>query len=84
MNKDLDRRVRKLEQRYAARRSSRQVIGIRFLTADEISRGLGPGLRDEDFSSPAASDGAAAVETRVCSRRCLPSQEPIKEESSCR
>jgi hypothetical protein len=50
MNLGHDRRIRKLEEREAARRSSRRVAGIRFLTAEQISRGLGPGLHEDDLA----------------------------------
>jgi hypothetical protein len=60
MNKGFERRLKKLEDQYAARLGSRRVIGIKFLTAEDLSRGLGPGLHDEDLSgSSDAIDGSA-------------------------
>ena len=59
MNKGFETRLKKLEDQ-ASRPGSRRVIGIKFLTAEDLSRGLGPGLHDEDLSgSSDAIDGAA-------------------------
>ena len=44
MNQKLERRLRKLEEDYAAELDSYRTITIRWLTADDISRGLLPGL----------------------------------------
>jgi hypothetical protein len=60
MNKGFKRRLKKLEDQYAARLGSRRVIGIKFLTTEDLSRGFGPGLRDEDLSgSSDAIEGSA-------------------------
>jgi hypothetical protein len=59
MNKGFERRLKRLEDQYAARLGSHRVIGIKFLTAEDLSRGLGPGLHDEDLSgSSDAIDGS--------------------------
>jgi hypothetical protein len=53
--KELERRLRKLEEDYAAELDSQRVISIRWLTADEIKRGCRPGLKDlppDDIDSP--------------------------------
>ena len=44
MKQGLERRLRKLEEDYEL--DSRRVIRIRWLTADEISRGCKPGLKE--------------------------------------
>ncbi len=59
MNKGFERRLKKLEDKYAAKLGSHRVIGIKFLTAEDLSRGLGPGLHDEDLSASDAIDGSA-------------------------
>jgi hypothetical protein len=59
MNKGFERRLKKLEDQDAAKLSSRHVIGIKFLTAEDLGRGLGPGLHDEDLSGSDAIEGSA-------------------------
>jgi hypothetical protein len=50
MNQGIERRLRRLEKEYAARLGSGRVVGMRFLTEEEIWRGLGAGLHDDDLS----------------------------------
>jgi hypothetical protein len=63
MNQGIEKRLRKLEKEYAARLGSSRVVGIRFLTEDEINRGMDPGLHDDDFTGCSGaidnSDGVA-------------------------
>jgi hypothetical protein len=44
MKPELEGRLRKLELRYAVAPDEPEVLSIRWMTADEIKRGLRPGL----------------------------------------
>ena len=46
MKQELERRLRKLEEDCAAELDSQRVISMRWLTADEISRGYVAGLEE--------------------------------------
>jgi hypothetical protein len=55
MKQGFERRLRKLEEDYAAELDSQRVVSIRWLTADELSRGCKPGLEEvpsDDIDSP--------------------------------
>jgi len=63
MNQGIERRLRKLEKEYAARLALSRVVAIRFLTEEDISRGLGAGLYKDgsNTSSAGALDHSAGV-----------------------
>ncbi len=46
MKQELERRLRKLEEVYAAELDSQRVISMRWLTSEEISRGCLAGLEE--------------------------------------
>jgi hypothetical protein len=55
MKQGLEARLRKLELKYATAPDEPEVVSIRWMTADEIKRGLLPGLYrlpPEDCDSP--------------------------------
>jgi hypothetical protein len=67
MKQGLERRLRKLEEDYAAERDSQRVISIRWLTADELSRGCKPGLVElppDDIDSPEGCCSASSCAER--------------------
>jgi hypothetical protein len=46
MKQEFERRLRKLEEEYLAELDSQKVISMRWLTAEEISRGCVAGLEE--------------------------------------
>jgi hypothetical protein len=55
MKQGLEGRLRKLEREYQAALDSELIISVRWLTADELKRGVQPGLHEvpaEDSDSP--------------------------------
>jgi hypothetical protein len=65
MKRGLELRLKKLEDEYHTELDSQRVISIRWLTADEISRGCKPGLEE----IPADAIDSPAVPGSVLSQR---------------
>ena len=71
MKQELERRLRKLEEDYAAELGSQRVISIRWLTADELSRGCDAGLEElppPDIDSPVVPVSIDPLEERPRSK----------------
>ena len=68
MKKELEIRLRKLEQRYRPNLDIERVTSLFWLSAEEIRRGLRPGLyrfAPDDTSSPAPPGSVASEKRRV-------------------
>jgi hypothetical protein len=68
MKKELEIRLRKLEKRYSPNLDIERVTSLFWLSAEEIRRGLRPGLyrfAPDDTSSPAPPGSVASEKRRV-------------------